>query len=189
MKMKRKIMMTTALAATLATGALPSTSVFAAEKEAPIQQKEAQMSIQPLAQNNLETAVNAALNGPEVKKIKVFEHEFNVKEIEVVNLSGGKKYVKGQISHHLSFRPDDQFYYEFTVQDGKVVDKPVFNIDRGGWTPFAAPLLSILAAYNGIPVNPNDLNALGQQLGKVIDGSWEHAAQSIATVVSLSFNE
>lgn len=32
MKMKRKIMMTTALAATLATGALPSTSVFAAEK-------------------------------------------------------------------------------------------------------------------------------------------------------------
>ncbi|MFA2566066.1 methyltransferase [Bacillus wiedmannii] len=192
MKMKRKIMMTTALAATLATlatGALPSTSVFAAEKEAPIQQKEVQMSIQPLAQNNLETAVNAALNGPEVKKIKVFEHEFNVKEIEVVNLGGGKKYVKGQISHHLSFRPDDQFYYEFTVQDGKVVDKPVFNIDRGGWTPFAAPLLSILAAYNGIPVNPNDLNALGQQLGKVIDGSWEHAAQSIATVVSLSFNE
>ncbi|PFF14597.1 methyltransferase, partial [Bacillus thuringiensis] len=37
--------------------------------------------------------------------------------------------------------------------------------------------------------NPNDLNALGQQIGKVIDGSWEHAAQSIATVVSLSFNE
>jgi hypothetical protein len=189
MKMKRKIMMTTALAATLATGALPTTSVFAVEKGAPIQQNEAQMGIQPLAQNNLETAVNAALNGPEVKKIKVFEHEFNVKEIEVVNLGAEKKYVKGQISHHLSFRPDDQFYYEFTVQDGKVVDKPVFSIDRGGWTPFAAPLLSILAAYNGIPVNPNDLNTLGQQIGKVIDGSWEHAAQSIATVVSLSFNE
>ena len=103
MKMKRKIMMTTALAATLATGALPSTSVFAAEKEAPIQQEETQMSIQPFAQNNLETAVKAALNGPEVKKIKVFEHEFNVKPIEVVNLGGGKTYVKGQISHHLSF--------------------------------------------------------------------------------------
>lgn len=68
MKMKRKIIMTTALAATLATGALPTTSVFAAEKEAPIQQNKEQMSIQPLAQNNLETAVNAALNGPEVKK-------------------------------------------------------------------------------------------------------------------------
>ncbi|MEC2260572.1 methyltransferase, partial [Bacillus cereus] len=51
MKMKRKIMMTTALAATLATGALPTTSVFAAEKEAPIQLKEAQLSIQPFAQN------------------------------------------------------------------------------------------------------------------------------------------
>ncbi|PEQ71692.1 methyltransferase, partial [Bacillus thuringiensis] len=49
MKMKRKIIMTTALAVTLATGALPTTSVFAAEKEAPIQQKEAQLSIQPFA--------------------------------------------------------------------------------------------------------------------------------------------
>lgn len=94
MKMKRKIMMTTALAATLATGALPTTSVLAAEKEAPIQQKEEQVSIQPLAQNNLETAVNAALNGPEVKKIKVFEHEFNVKEIEVVNLGAGKNMLR-----------------------------------------------------------------------------------------------
>lgn len=28
------------------------------------------MSIQPFAQNNLETAVKAALNGPEVKKLK-----------------------------------------------------------------------------------------------------------------------
>lgn len=70
MKMKRKIMMTTALAATLATGALPSTSVFAAEKEAPIQQEETQMSIQPFAQNNLETAVKAALNGQKLKKLK-----------------------------------------------------------------------------------------------------------------------
>lgn len=71
MKMKRKIIMTTALAATLATGALPTTSVFAAEKEAPIQHKEAQSSIQPLAQNNLETAAQAALNGiQKSKKLK-----------------------------------------------------------------------------------------------------------------------
>ncbi len=35
MKMKRKIMMTTALAATLATGALPTTSVFADVKNHP----------------------------------------------------------------------------------------------------------------------------------------------------------
>lgn len=96
MKMKRKIMMTTALAATLATGALPTTSVFAAEKEAPIQQKEVQVSIQPFAQNNLETAVNLCLKWPRSQKIKVFEHEFNVKEIEVVNLGAGKNMLKGK---------------------------------------------------------------------------------------------
>ncbi|QWH75990.1 methyltransferase (plasmid) [Bacillus mycoides] len=189
MKKKQRMIVTAAMAATLATGALPTTSAFAAETKAPIQQQESQMGIQPFSQSNLQTAVKAALYGPEVKKIKVFEHEFNVKPIEVVDLGGGKKYVKGQISHHLSFRPDDQVYYEFTVKDGEVIGTPQYHIDRGGFTPFAAPLLSIIAAYNGIPVNPNDLNTLGQQIGKVIDGSWEHAAQSIATVVSLSFNE
>ncbi|EEM98597.1 hypothetical protein bthur0014_68310 [Bacillus thuringiensis IBL 4222] len=189
MKKKQRMIVAAAMAATLATGALPTTSAFAAETQAPIQQQELQMGIQPFAQSNLETAVKAALYGPEVKKIKVFEHEFNVKPIEVVDLGGGKKYVKGQISHHLSFRPDDQLYYDFTVKDGEVMGTPQYHIDRGGLTPFAAPLLSIIAAYNGIPVNPNDLNTLGQQIGKVIDGSWEHAAQSIATVVSLSFNE
>ena len=94
MKMKRKIMMTTALAATLATGALPTTSVFAVEKGAPIQQNEAQMGIQPLAQNNLETAVNLCLKWSRSQKIKVFEHEFNVKEIEVVNLGAGKNMLR-----------------------------------------------------------------------------------------------
>jgi cellobiose-specific phosphotransferase system component IIB len=187
MKKKQRMIVTAAMAATLATGACPTTSAFAAETKAPIQQQESQMGIQPFSQSNLETAVKAALYGPEVKKNKsIFEHEFNVKPIEVVDLGGGKKYVKGQISHHLSFRPDDQVYYEFTVKDGEVIGTPQYHIDRGGFTPFAAPLLSIIAAYNGIPVNPNDLNTLGQQIGKVIDGSWEHAAQSIATVVSLA---
>ncbi|MEH6892444.1 methyltransferase [Bacillus sp. JJ864] len=187
MKMKRKLVMSTVLAATLATGVIPSTSVFAAETEGSIQQVESKtINIQPFGKNNLETAVNAALHGPEVKKLKIFDHEFNVKEVEVANLGEGKTYVKGKISHHISYRPDDQFYYEFTVQDGKVIDGPKYNIDRGGLTPVAAPILSIIAAYNGIPVNPNDLNTLGQQLGRIIDGSWEQAAQSIATVVSLS---
>ncbi|MFI8496049.1 MULTISPECIES: methyltransferase [Peribacillus] len=188
MKMKCKIITATALAATLATGALPSTSVLAAEKEAPIQQVESQINIQPLAQNNLETAISAALYGPEVKKIKVFEHEFNVKEIEVVDRGTEGKDVYGQISHHLSLRPDDQFYYKFTKKDGKVTGFE-FHIDRGGWTPVMAPLLSIVAAYNGIPVNPNDLNKLGQELGALVDGRWEYAAQSIASAVGLSFNE
>ncbi|AMR06112.1 methyltransferase [Bacillus thuringiensis serovar pingluonsis] len=186
--MNKKIITATALAATLATSTVPTTSVFAAENKIPIQRQESLVNIQPFSQNNLETAVQAALNGPEVKKIKIFEHEFNVKEIEVVDRGAAGKEVFGQISHHLSFRPDDQLYYKFTKKNDQITGFE-FHIDRGGWTPIVAPLLSILATYNGIPVNPNNLTELGQQLGKVIDGSWEHAGQSIATAVSLSFNE
>ena len=80
--MKKQIITATALAATLATAALPTTSVFAAETVAPIQQQESQVSIQPFAQSNLETAVQAALNGPEVKKKKYLSIEF-VKKLKL----------------------------------------------------------------------------------------------------------
>jgi len=75
MKKKQKMLVTAAMVATLATSALPTTLASAAETNAPIQQQESQKSIQPFSQSNLEIAVNAALYGPEVKKIKVFEHE------------------------------------------------------------------------------------------------------------------
>ncbi len=55
----------------------------------------------------LDRAVNAALNGPEVKKLKVNGHEFNVKKCKIVQ-NGGTTTITGQISHCLTARPDDQ---------------------------------------------------------------------------------
>ncbi|PEN85553.1 methyltransferase [Bacillus cereus] len=193
--MKRyKVISATALAAMLlVTGS--STSVFAVEKETTTQQVvqafhvfspqfiEQTKNLDAIPMNNLDKAVQAALLGPEIKKLKVFDHEFNVKPAYISKL-GNQTVVNGQISHHLSFRLDDQVYYRFVKEDG-VIKNLEIKIDRGGWTKITAPIGAIIAQYFGVPVTPDLLSQIGQQLGALTDGKWEYASEAIVAAIGL----
>ncbi|HHL0974802.1 methyltransferase [Bacillus cereus] len=195
MSMKRyKVISATALAAMLlVTGS--STSVFAAEKETTTQQVvqashvfspqfiEQTKNLDAIPMNNLDKAVQAALLGPEIKKLKVFDHEFNVKPAYISKL-GNQTVVNGQISHHLSFRLDDQVYYRFVKEDG-VIKNLEIKIDRGGWTKITAPIGAIIAQYFGVPITPDLLSQIGQQLGALTDGKWEYASEAIVAAIGL----
>ncbi|HFJ9286680.1 TPA: methyltransferase [Bacillus toyonensis] len=195
MRMKRyKVISATALAAMLlVTGS--STSVFAAEKETTTQQVvqashvfspqfiEQTKNLDAIPMNNLDKAVQAALLGPEIKKLKVFDHEFNVKPAYISKL-GNQTVVNGQISHHLSFRLDDQVYYRFVKEDG-VIKNLEIKIDRGGWTKITAPIGAIIAQYFGVPITPDLLSQIGQQLGALTDGKWEYASEAIVAAIGL----
>ncbi|HDR7495126.1 MULTISPECIES: methyltransferase [Bacillus] len=194
MSMKRyKVISATALAAMLVTGS--STFVFAAEKETTTQQVvqashvfspyfiEQTKNLDTIPMNNLDKAVQAALLGPEIKKIKVFDHEFNVKPAYISKL-GNQTVVNGQISHHLSFRLDDQVYYRFVKEDG-VIKNLEIKIDRGGWTKITAPIGAIIAQYFGVPITPDLLSQIGQQLGALTDGKWEYASEAIVAAIGL----
>ncbi|HDR8450050.1 TPA: methyltransferase [Bacillus cereus] len=195
MRMKRyKVISATALAAMLlVTGS--STSVFAAEKETTTQQVvqashvfspqfiEQTKNLDAIPMNNLDKAVQAALLGPEIKKLKVFDHEFNVKPAYISKL-GNQTVVNGQISHHLSFRLDDQVYYRFVKEDG-VIKNLEIKIDRGGWTKITAPIGAIIAQYFGVPITPDLLLQIGQQLGALTDGKWEYASEAIVAAIGL----
>ncbi|MBG9615834.1 methyltransferase [Bacillus cereus] len=193
MRMKRyEIISATALSAMLlVTGS--STSVFAAEKEMTTEQVvqashifsshfiEQTKNLDAIPMNNLDKAVQAALLGPEIKKLKVFDHEFNVKPAYISKL-GNQTVVNGQISHHLSFRLDDQVYYRFVKEDG-VIKNLEIKIDRGGWTKITAPIGAIIAQYFGVPIMPDLLSQIGQQLGALTDGKWEYASEAIGLYV------
>ncbi|PHG58830.1 methyltransferase [Bacillus toyonensis] len=193
--MKRyKVISATALAAMLlVTGS--STSVFAAEKETTTQLVvqashvfspqfiEQTKNLDAIPMNNLDKAVQAALLGPEIKKLKVFDHEFNVKPAYISKL-GNQTVVNGQISHHLSFRLDDQVYYRFVKEDG-VIKNLEIKIDRGGWTKITAPIGAIIAQYFGVPITPDLLSQIGQQLGALTDGKWEYASEAIVAAIGL----
>ncbi|GJD21080.1 hypothetical protein RIVM261_060360 [Rivularia sp. IAM M-261] len=131
-------------------------------------------------------AMKAALCGPERKKLKIFDHEFNVKPAEITR-EGNKIIIIGQISHHLSLRPDDQVYYRITKEGNTVKDIQV-DIKRGGWAPLAAPIVSALSAYvtgGSFTVPPNKVEEVGRSLGRVIDGSWEQVAHFLIVNIAL----
>jgi hypothetical protein len=128
----------------------------------------------------LEKAVRAALYGPEVKKLKVNGHEFNVKKAKITASATGTT-ITGQISHHLSFRPDDQLYYTIRKFKGKVVSVSI-KIDRGGLAPYVAKFAS---KYLGIEFAQSQIESLLRELGAKIDGKWESAAELIVTAVAV----
>lgn len=185
-------MSATALAAMLVTSS--STFVYAAEKETTPQQVQASpvfsahlieqtQNLNVVPMNNLEKAVQAALLGPEIKKLKVFDHEFNVKPAYISKM-GNQTVVNGQISHHLSFRLDDQVYYRFVKENGEIKNLEI-KIDRGGWTKITAPIGAIIAQYFGVPITSDLLSQIGQQLGALTDGKWEYASEAIVAAIGV----
>ena len=191
--MKRyKVISATALAAMLVTGS--STFAFAAEQETTTQQVhtshvfsanfiEQTQNLDAIPMNNLDKAVQAALLGPEIKKLKVFDHEFNVKPA-YISKKDNQTVVNGQISHHLSYRLDDQVYYRFVKENGEIKNLEI-KIDRGGWTKITAPIGAIIAQYFGVPITPDLLSQIGQQLGALTDGKWEYASEAIVAAIGL----
>jgi hypothetical protein len=132
---------------------------------------------------SVERAMKAVFKGPEVKKLEVGDHEFNVKPAEI-SRNGTTRTANGQISHHLSFRPDDQVFYTI-VKQGDVVKSQEVRISRGGAAPFVAPLISAASAYLGKPVPPDKVEEVGRGLGKFIEGSWEEVAQMLVGNIAL----
>jgi hypothetical protein len=134
---------------------------------------------------SMEIAVNAALHGPEKKRLKVYDHEFNVKPAEL-SRRGARLTISGQISHHLTARRDDQVYYTIILENAVIQDIKK-EIERGGVTPLAAPIVSVLAAYyGGIAVPPDQVATVGRALGKFYDGGWESAASIMITNIGLA---
>ena len=79
----------------------------------------------------LARCMSAVTQGPELKGIKFHGITFNCKHWEI-SKRGLTTKVKGQLSHHLIWRPDDQVNYEFTInQLGRIVGKTI-TIERGG---------------------------------------------------------
>jgi hypothetical protein len=146
-------------------------------------------------QGNFEKAMHAALQGPEVKKLKIEKHEFNVKPIKTQRVAG-KLEVGGQISHHLSLRDDDQYRYRFTLVPGQQIsiqDVDV-DIDRSILSSVFKLGLDLLVKYlseklgDKLPDLPGQttqaLTTAGDQAAtrvfedskRLLDGSWEGEA-------------
>lgn len=132
----------------------------------------------------MEDAVKAAIEGPEKKKLKVFDHHFNVKPVEI-HREENRTIINGHISNHLRFRRDDQIYFRI-IKNGNKVLKIERDINRGGWAGIAAPIVSAAGTYlTGTPIPPGEVENIGRALGKAVDGSWEGACDAIIANIAL----
>ncbi|PGW31660.1 methyltransferase, partial [Bacillus thuringiensis] len=44
---------------------------------------------------------------------------------------------------------------------------------------------AIIAQYFGVPITPDLLSQIGQQLGALTDGKWEYASEAIVAAIGL----
>jgi len=135
----------------------------------------------------VEKAMYAVFNGPTIKKLKVNNHEFNVKKAQVVR-SGDVVILEGTISHHLSFRKDDQVRYKIRKQRGAIKEMSI-KIDRGGFAPIGAWVVNVLGKYvTGVPMPVEKVESLARKLGQKIDGKWESTAELLVTNIAMRVN-
>jgi hypothetical protein len=135
---------------------------------------------------SLETCVQAALKGPEIKRIKVLDHEFNCKPIEILRLDSDKLNVAGQLSHHRTDWFDDQIHYMFIVNgQAKTYDNLKINIDLNPLSGVLGALLSSLAATQGMPISSETTTKFFREAEGLVVGNWQEAANAIITGVAM----
>jgi len=136
-----------------------------------------------VAAGPVEEALEAALHGPEKKKLKIFGHHFNVKPIEI-SVGGETTTIFGQLSHHLRWRPDDQVYYTIVKEHGAVISIER-KIRRGGWVPIIARIVAVVGAIFQVPIPPDEVESVGFGIKDLIDGSWVSVADFLIAQVAI----
>lgn len=92
---------------------------------------------------------------------------------------------QGQISHHLSFRPDDQVYYTI-VKGGNVIKEVTKSVDKGGVAPLLGPITSVIAqAFSIKGLTPETATDVFQKLERLLDGRWETSSDFIIANLAL----
>lgn len=142
----------------------------------------------------LEDAVyKAVVLEKQTKKVKASGgHHFNIKPVKAVRTAEGYL-VKGQLSHHLSYRKDDQYFYTMRVsRTGTIIDLKE-KVNRGGITSVLKqlPVGDLIKAKTKSKVKVDKktskeaIVAAGKWLGRHIDGKWELSARKVAVTVGL----
>jgi hypothetical protein len=146
------------------------------------------------ANSKLENAVLAAVEqGKETKKVKTYNgHEFNIKPVKATRIGGGGGFtVSGQLSHHLTWRSDDQYHYTIQIDRAGTILKFDEKIDRGGLTSMLLklPVGELVENYSGknvpAPIAEKGIEEAGRWLGSKLDGKWEGAARKVVIQIGM----
>jgi hypothetical protein len=154
------------------------------------------LALGPAAQaRSLESGVQIAVHQQqEARFVRVNEHDFHIKPITFRQRDHrdgtARVLVEGQLSHHLRFRPDDQYYYRIDLCG---VDGTVMSFDEhtnaGGWantllTPRTIRVLSLDGNIDSVAQLEEAARVISRELSSYVDGSWHESARFVALRVA-----
>jgi hypothetical protein len=148
-------------------------------------------------------ATQAALCGPTWNKAPLNAsnktHWFNVKLAQYHPSSDGSKlWITGQLSHRLTWRPDDQIYYTIKYEKDnnglwKLKDPKTdvqLRVNRGGWGALLGPIWTLVNAFvftesgKTIPVTPEMVNKNTSDAAALVGGNWEDCVQILVSDIA-----
>lgn len=131
--------------------------------------------------------VAAAANGPDLHGVRLYGHQWTIRQASVVPTADGLL-VTGTIVRHIPFSPGEQIRYEFSFAKGKVSES-LISMKDGGWTPLlekAGPLIGILSGLASIPLTGDDITGIIARIEEAMkDGGWEITGKALATTIAL----
>lgn len=131
----------------------------------------------------LDDCVDHMLMGPTKKKVKVQGHEFNCKRHSKWSKSGDFYKVEGQLSHHLTARPDDQVNYSFLVSATGEIGGLTMKTKRGGFRKIVNKFGGLGNAK--VKIGTWYADKFLQATGQAVDGSWQSSSALIIGTMAI----
>lgn len=139
----------------------------------------------------LRKGIESARKGT-AKHVYVKKHDFTIHSIKVKK-TGNKTFITGQISHRLTWRPDDEFYYTIEKENNVVVKQPSYKIKYNeikrakDWMKESTVFEALTTYLIGMPIPFDKLEAVENELDNLTKGKdieWEEAAQYIVSIIA-----
>lgn len=139
-----------------------------------------------IGEAELRSCVSRFVLESDPQRIDFNGHEFVCKGKSGWKTTDGVTLVKGQLSHHLSGRPDDQVNWSAKITAEGAVEDVKIEIKRGGAGKWLSWPARAVLAYYGKPVSEETMTTFFRESGKLWDGEWETTAELVVAGIASS---
>jgi hypothetical protein len=127
----------------------------------------------------------ACIRGHDYQFEDVYGHGFHSKPVIKTPLGRNVIWIKGDLSHILNNRPDDQYHFRIVMDEGKVRSIEV-NIAQGGWGPIVGPVAWLIGRQYGVNLPADTISKVTGELEQAVQGSdWKTVADAIVAQIAM----
>ena len=133
-------------------------------------------------------ALTAAETGPELQRLLLLEHHWNIKPLEIVKIqdqTGSKVTIAGRISHNVRLQIDDQIDFVM-VFENEALTKAEMTINEGGILGLSIQVLQALDLLDEPTIALGNIEELIAKFDNQSFPEWQDAAEVVIAKLSLA---